>query len=122
MTVLFLGRRRLRWNSHESLVDDHNVSDTWAVTRDTGEAGLAVRGCDPTRDTRGPPPSPASPSSPPFLSPRASPGPGPHHSQSRLWLLSLVLVTLLSCAGQSLANISLDADVHIRFCLAGWEN
>ena len=103
MTFLFSGRRRLRGSSQESLCDDNNVSDTWPMTRDTGEE-LAVTGCDPTRDTPSSSSSSSSPPrqpSPPFLSPRGSPRPGPLHSQSRLWLLYLVLVTLISCAGRS---------------------
>jgi len=94
----FSGRRRLRGSSQESLCDDNNVSDTWAMTRDSGEE-LAVTGCDPTRDT--PSSSSSSPPrqpSPPFLSPLCAPRPGPLHSQSRLCLLYLVLVTLISCA------------------------
>ena len=109
MTFLFSGRRRLRENSQELCDDNTDVSDTWAMTRDSGEE-RAVTGCDPTRDTPGPPPSSSPPGpqpSPLFLSPRGCPAPGPrpHHSQSvRLCLLYLVLVTLISCAGQSLPS------------------
>ena len=78
----------------------------------------AVTGCDPTRDTQASWSS-ASPSpSPPFLSPGPrSPGPGPHHSQSRLCLLYLVLVTLISCAGQSELHMQCYQDVHSSFSL-----
>ena len=120
MTFLFSGRRRLRGNPQE-LCDDNTVSDTWAMTRDSGEE-RAVTGCDPTRDTPGPPSSSSPPRqpSPLFLSPRGSPGPGarPHHSQSvRLCLLYLVLVTLISCAGQSLPHMRMST-TYI-FCRVG---
>ena len=106
MTFLFSGRRRLRGNSQD-LCDDNTVSDTWAMTRDSGEE-RAVTDCDPTRDTLGLAPPSSSPPrqpSPLFLSSRG-PGPRPHHSQSlRLCLLPLVLVTLISCAGQFLPHV-----------------